>query len=148
MEAVENMDHYSAKDNDNDKTEEELSESGGTTSSTTESDVSDVEVDSNDEDPFAWDKQVCHLFRVLNNYCEMFSLRNQGNQVASQCRCLFPIILLACSTLLHRCGDLPVIIQPQIKQSRFWVLARNIVMCSWAKHILHYLSPPKCILAN
>ena len=66
MEAVENMDHYNAKDNDNDKTEEELSESGGTTSSTTESDVSDVEVDSNDEDPFAWDKQVCHLFRVLN----------------------------------------------------------------------------------
>lgn len=58
METVENMDHYNAKDNDNDKTEEELSESGGTTSSTTESDVSDVEVDSNDEDPFAWDKQV------------------------------------------------------------------------------------------
>lgn len=58
MEAVENMDHYNAKDNDNDKTEEELSESGGTTSSTTESDVSDVEVDSNDEDPFAWDKQT------------------------------------------------------------------------------------------
>jgi len=66
MEAVENMDNYTAKDNDNDKTEEELSESGGTTSSTTESEVSDVEVDSNDEDPFAWDKQVCHLFRVLN----------------------------------------------------------------------------------
>ena len=65
MEAVENMDHYNAKDNDNDKTEEELSESGGTTSSTTESDVSDVEVDSNDEDPFAWDKQVCHLFGTL-----------------------------------------------------------------------------------
>ena len=66
MEAVENMDHYNAKDNDNDKTEEEMSESGGTTSSTTESDVSDVEVDSNDEDPFAWDKQVCHLWKVLN----------------------------------------------------------------------------------
>ena len=61
LEAVENMDHYNAKDNDNDKTEEELSESGGTTSSTTESDVSEVEMDSNDEDPFAWDKQVCHL---------------------------------------------------------------------------------------
>ena len=61
------MDHYNAKDNDNDKTEEELSESGGTTSSTTESDVSEVEMDSNDEDPFAWDKQVCHLStRVLD----------------------------------------------------------------------------------
>lgn len=58
LEAVENMDHYNAKDNDNDKTEEELSESGGTTSSTTESDVSEVEMDSNDEDPFAWDKQT------------------------------------------------------------------------------------------
>ena len=60
IEAVENVDQYNAKDNDNDKTEEELSESGETTSSTTESDVSDVEMDSNDEDPFAWDKQVLY----------------------------------------------------------------------------------------
>ncbi|KAL9961905.1 hypothetical protein ACROYT_G030941 [Oculina patagonica] len=58
VEGVENMDQYNAKDNDNDKTEEELSESGETTSSTTESEVSDVEMDSNNEDPFAWDKQT------------------------------------------------------------------------------------------
>ena len=58
IETVENSNHYNSKDNDNDKTEEELSESGETTSSTTESDVSDVEMDSNSEDPFAWDKQV------------------------------------------------------------------------------------------
>ena len=58
IEAVENMDHENGKDPDNDKTEEEMSESGETTSSTTESDVSDVEMDSNNEDPFAWDKQV------------------------------------------------------------------------------------------
>ena len=57
---MENVDQYNAKDNDNDKTEEELSESGETTSSTTESDVSDVEMDSNNEDPFAWDKQVLY----------------------------------------------------------------------------------------
>ena len=80
MEGVENMDHFNAKDNDNDKTEEELSESGGTTSSTTESDVSDVEVDSNDEDPFAWDKQVCQLFRVLNikNCNPLLGIREAG----------------------------------------------------------------------
>ena len=57
-EAVENIEQENAKDADNDKTEEEMSESGETTSSTTESDVSDVEMDSNNEDPFAWDKQV------------------------------------------------------------------------------------------
>ena len=62
IETVENSNHYNSKDNDNDKTEEELSESGETTSSTTESDVSDVEMDSNSEDPFAWDKQVCRNF--------------------------------------------------------------------------------------
>ena len=56
------MNHYNTKDTDNDKTEEELSESGETTSSTTESDVSDVEMDSNNEDPFAWDKQVHRNF--------------------------------------------------------------------------------------
>lgn len=62
IEAVDNMDHDNGKDPDNDKTEEEMSESGETTSSTTESDVSDVEMDSNNEDPFAWDKQVkCSL---------------------------------------------------------------------------------------
>ena len=63
-EAVENIEQENAKDADNDKTEEEMSESGETTSSTTESDVSDVEMDSNNEDPFAWDKQVwrCCLF--------------------------------------------------------------------------------------
>lgn len=60
IDAVENVDQDNAKDNDNDKTEEELSESGETTSSTTESDVSDVEMDSNNEDPFAWDKQVLY----------------------------------------------------------------------------------------
>ena len=58
IETVDNSNHYNSKDNDNDKTEEELSESGETTSSTTESDVSDVEMDSYSEDPFAWDKQV------------------------------------------------------------------------------------------
>lgn len=57
IETVDNSNHYNSKDIDNDKTEEELSESGETTSSTTESDVSDVEMDSNSEDPFAWDKQ-------------------------------------------------------------------------------------------
>lgn len=57
-EAVENIEQENAKDADNDKTEEEMSESGETTSSTTESDVSDVEMDSNNEDPFAWDKQM------------------------------------------------------------------------------------------
>ena len=62
IETVENSNHYNSKDNDNDKTEEELSESGETTSSTTESDVSDVEMDSNSEDPFAWDKQVRRNF--------------------------------------------------------------------------------------
>ena len=60
-EAVENIEQENAKDADNDKTEEEMSESGETTSSTTESDVSDVEMDSNNEDPFAWDKQVLRL---------------------------------------------------------------------------------------
>ena len=60
-EAVENIEQENAKDADNDKTEEEMSESGETTSSTTESDVSDVEMDSNNEDPFAWDKQVWRL---------------------------------------------------------------------------------------
>ena len=58
IEAVDNIDPENGKDADNDKTEEEISESGDTTSSTTESDVSDVEMDSNNEDPFAWDKQV------------------------------------------------------------------------------------------
>ena len=57
---VENMDQEHVKtDGEIDKTEEEISESGDTTSSTTESDVSDVDMDSNNEDPFAWDKQVC-----------------------------------------------------------------------------------------
>lgn len=55
---VENMDQEHAKtDGEIYKTEEEISESGDTTSSTTESDVSDVDMDSNNEDPFAWDKQ-------------------------------------------------------------------------------------------
>lgn len=58
IEAVDNIDPENGKDADNDKTEEEISESGDTTSSTTESDVSDVEMDSNNEDPFAWDKQT------------------------------------------------------------------------------------------
>lgn len=60
---VENMDQEHAKaDGEIDKTEEEISESGETTSSTTESDVSDVDMESNPEDPFAWDKQVrCHV---------------------------------------------------------------------------------------
>lgn len=57
---VENMDQDHAKtDGEIYKTEEEISESGDTTSSTTESDVTDVDMDSNTEDPFAWDKQVC-----------------------------------------------------------------------------------------
>ena len=139
MEAVENMDHYNAKDNDNDKTEEELSESGGTTSSTTESDVSDVEVDSNDEDPFAWDKQVCHLF------CKKSG--KPGVHVAYQRPCLFPIYL-ACSTLLYRHSGLinDQCIQRQIKQYRFepwtetfcYVLRQNTLFS-------HCLSPPRCL---
>ena len=56
-EVVETLDHSGIKDADNDKTEEEMSESGETTASTTESD-SDVVMESNNEDPFAWDKQV------------------------------------------------------------------------------------------
>lgn len=56
MEIVENMDYYNVKDNDNDKIEEELSESGGIILFIIESDVFDVEVDSNDEDLFVWDK--------------------------------------------------------------------------------------------
>ena len=65
-EAVENIEQENAKDADNDKTEEEMSESGETTSSTTESDVSDVEMDSNNEDPFAWDKQVWRWCLFVN----------------------------------------------------------------------------------
>ena len=68
IEAVENMDHENGKDPDNDKTEEEMSESGETTSSTTESDVSDVEMDSNNEDPFAWDKQVKYCISYLEDH--------------------------------------------------------------------------------
>ena len=70
------MDQYNAKDNDNDKTEEELSESGETTSSTTESDVSDVEMDSNNEDPFAWDKQVLKPFMWNLNTCNVFMVNS------------------------------------------------------------------------
>ena len=65
-EAVENIEQENTKDADNDKTEEEMSESGETTSSTTESDVSDVEMDSNNEDPFAWDKQVWRWCLFVN----------------------------------------------------------------------------------
>ena len=67
-EVVENIEHENAKDADNDKTEEEMSESGETTSSTTESDVSDVETDSNNEDPFAWDKQVWRLCYLVTGH--------------------------------------------------------------------------------
>lgn len=57
IEAVKNVEQEHVKDGYIDKTEEEMSESGETTSSTTESDVSDVDMESNNEDPFAWDNQ-------------------------------------------------------------------------------------------
>ena len=52
------MEEYETENND--KTEEEVSDSGDSTGSTTESDNSDMEMDSAnyDEDPFAWDVQV------------------------------------------------------------------------------------------
>ena len=56
---MKNVEQEHVKDGYIDKTEEEMSESGETTSSTTESDVSDVDMESNNEDPFAWDNQVC-----------------------------------------------------------------------------------------
>ena len=49
------------EDENNEKTEDEVSDSGESTGSTTESDNScDMEMDSPnyDEDPFAWDTQV------------------------------------------------------------------------------------------
>ena len=60
------MEEYETENND--KTEEEVSDSGDSTGSTTESDNSDMEMDSAnyDEDPFAWDVQVGDKWRRWN----------------------------------------------------------------------------------